>query len=72
MHSFDLISNLQFTKSIPPKTTLFLKHNDGGDACRKRIRETISYNISSIRFEGHSEVDFQLYNDKRWTTYNYD
>ena len=55
-HSFDLYSNSLYAKSLPPQTTVYLKHKNNGDACRELIIEELRFNISQLKYSGKKTV----------------
>lgn len=49
-HSWDLISNGMYAKSMPPQLTVCLKHTNNGDACRELIMKEIKFNIAKLKY----------------------
>lgn len=69
-HSFDLYSNKQYAKSLPPQTAVILAHTNNGDACRQIITKELSFDISELKYKGQNTVIVNLENKKR-VYYNY-
>ena len=69
-HNFTLYSTENYQKSLPPKLSLLLVHDNGGDACREQITETILFNIESTQYEGIKTV-LLIVNQDFQVEYNY-
>ncbi|MCF8373276.1 MAG: hypothetical protein K9H64_16775 [Bacteroidales bacterium] len=65
-HSFDIIFNGMYKKSLPRQADLFLLHNNKGDTCTENKSIILRYNLSSIIGPGKQAVNFTLigYPDK--------
>jgi hypothetical protein len=50
-HIFDLYSNGVYAKSLPPQLTLYLKHINNDDRCRKLVIQELKFNISSVKYK---------------------
>jgi hypothetical protein len=70
-HSFDLVSNGQFTKSIPPQVSLVLKHQANGDQCKNLVYRDLHFNISKLRYPGPNRKSVILHLGTFTLTYNY-
>lgn len=58
-HSFDLIFNGVWMKSMPAKGTLYLAHNDNGDMCEALVEKTLYFNITELKNQmPHAELKF--------------
>lgn len=55
-HTWELISNGSYAKSLPPQITVCLKHNNHEDACRRLTMGPISFNISKLKHAGNNEL----------------
>ncbi len=55
-HSFELISNGMYKKSMPPQLNLYLKHTNNGDACRKLVMDTLQFNIEDAKYPGGGDL----------------
>ena len=51
-HVFELYSDGTVAKSLPPIATLYLKHINNGDACRKLVMRELKFDISEIKMRG--------------------
>ena len=51
-HSFELLSNGMYAKSMPPQATVCLKHTNNDDACRKLVMQELKFNVSGIKYKG--------------------
>lgn len=65
-HSFDLIFNGMYKKSLPRQADLFLVHENHGDTCKDKRNITLRYNLSSIIGTSKQATNFTLigYPDK--------
>ena len=70
-HSFELISNGLYAKSLPPQITVYLKHQSNDDTCEKTIEKTITYNISKLQYPGQHTLLIRIITFKEKTAYNY-
>jgi hypothetical protein len=55
-HSFELVSKGLWMKSLPPKLSVYLIHNNHGDACREVIREKLSFLLHAAQYPGQRRV----------------
>jgi len=51
-HSFSLVSNGAFMKSVPPKLNVVMFHTGETDECRQVIEQTLKFDIKSGRYPG--------------------
>ncbi|MDG1158390.1 MAG: hypothetical protein P8N19_02785 [Flavobacteriales bacterium] len=51
-HSFDLIGNGSYAKSLPPQSRLRLIHNGNNDNCRSLIEANLKFNVKELRYPG--------------------
>lgn len=65
-HSFNLVFNGMYKKSLPRQADLYLLHENQGDTCTENRNLTLSYNLASIIGSGNQAVNFTLvgYPDK--------
>ena len=56
LHTFELLSNGAYMKSLPMKLNLWLTHNGRGDGCRAMLTNTITFDISSIKPKSGNEL----------------
>lgn len=68
-HTFDLLSNGMYAKSLPVQLALCLKHNGNSDNCRELITKELKFNVSPCKYSGKNTVVLKL-KDKK-ITYNY-
>ncbi len=59
-HSFELISNMRYAKSKPPKISVSLKHTGNDDSCRELISRELKFNIKKLQYKGSSPVIIKL------------
>lgn len=69
-HVFDLYSNGNYAKSLPPQLSLFLKHNSNDDACRELIMKELKFNVSNLKYPGKNTVILKLGSNKITYTSN--
>lgn len=50
-HQFELIGNPNIAKSLPPIRSIELMHKSNGDACKKKIEETLRFNLSNLAYK---------------------
>ncbi len=53
-HQFDLVGSPNISKSLPPIRSIELVHNSNGDACKKKIEETLRFTISNLAYKQES------------------
>lgn len=51
-HSFDLIGNGTYAKSLPPQSRLRLIHDANDDNCRSLIETNLKFNVKELRYPG--------------------
>jgi hypothetical protein len=56
LHTFELLSNGAYMKSLPMKINLWLTHNSRNDRCRAMLTNTITFDISSIKPKSGNEL----------------
>ena len=59
-HSFDLVSNGMYAKSLPPQLTLCLRHTANDDNCRKLVMEELKFNIAKAQSPGSKKLLIKL------------
>ncbi|MBL0328082.1 MAG: hypothetical protein IPP64_01355 [Bacteroidetes bacterium] len=59
-HTFELISNGMYAKSMPPQLSLCLKHTNNEDMCKKLILKELKFNISKIKYQGSKSLLVKL------------
>ena len=70
-HDFFLVSKNEYAKSLPPQLTLYLEHDNKGDACRELKQDTLMFNISRARYPNQTKIILKIYNTDVTTTYEY-
>ncbi len=63
-HSFELITNGIYLKSMPPQLMLTLEHQNNGDVCRELINKTLAFNVSGIQYKGSNELWLKVNGEK--------
>ncbi len=53
-HQFELIGNPNIAKSLPPIRSIELVHKSNGDACKKKIEETLRFNLANLAYKQES------------------
>ena len=66
-HSFELYNNGISTHSLPPQTSISLKHIGNKDMCRQLISEEVKFNISSLKDKSKSPLILVFSNGQRIT-----
>jgi hypothetical protein len=56
LHTFELISNGAYMKSLPMKLNMWLTHNGRNDMCRAMLTNTLTFDISSIKPSSGKEL----------------
>ncbi|MDF2436852.1 MAG: hypothetical protein K0Q95_1228 [Bacteroidota bacterium] len=59
-HTFQLISNGMYAKSMPPQLSLCLKHSANDDHCRQQIMQELKFDVSGLRYKGSHTVILKL------------
>lgn len=57
-HRFEAITNGLWSKSLPAQLPVYIRHSNGGDACRESLNKTLVYDIRSLHPAGAKEVQF--------------
>ena len=70
-HSFELLSRNNYTKDTPPSLFLFLQHYHQEDLCKKILYDTLSFDVSNIKFPDTKEVVLKLSNCSESILYKY-
>ncbi len=68
-HSWELLSNGMFAKSLPPKVTVCLKHTNNGDMCRELKMQEVKFNISKLKYLASQTVVVELRESSARYTY---
>ena len=55
-HDFSLYTNGMYSKSLPPKVTLFLKHINNDDACRELVMNELKFDIKQLKSTGSLSI----------------
>ncbi len=66
-HIFDLYSTGIYAKSLPPQLTIYLKHVNNDDRCKKLVIQELKFNIAAVKYKrgsliiklGDSSVKYQ-------------
>ena len=62
-HYFKLFTSGLFEKKSPPRLKLFLEHDFNQDFCKKRVQDTLIFNVENGKYPGQDEkfkVEFEL------------
>lgn len=73
-HQFNAYFNGIYMKSLPPKATIYIEHINNGDNCRKIVEETLRFDLSAVKYPGHSSeytVMLGMNNYKDFLEYKY-
>lgn len=68
-HSFELVSNGMYAKSLPPQLSLCLKHTGNDDMCKKLVMQELKFDISKVRYKTGSSVTIKV--GEQSVAYNY-
>ncbi len=68
-HSFELVSNGMYAKSMPPQLSLCLKHTGNDDMCKKLVMQELKFDISKIKYKGSNSLTVKL--GEQSAIYNY-
>ena len=60
-HTFELMFNGMYMKSLPRQGSLYLLHNSNGDMCKKLIEKELKYNLAPIVGTSKQDVNYELY-----------
>ncbi len=50
-HTFKAFFTGNYMKSMPPKASIFIQHDNGGDKCRMLIMDTLYVYLQPVRYE---------------------
>jgi hypothetical protein len=50
-HKFKAFFTGAYMKSLPPRASIFIQHENGGDKCRMLIMDTLYVNLKSVRYD---------------------
>lgn len=67
-HDFKLYFNEILMKSMPPKATLFLEHQNNNDQCESIVQKTLKFNIKKLK-EKSNELYIYLVGYKKSLKY---
>ncbi|MDA0882501.1 MAG: hypothetical protein O2984_04240 [Bacteroidetes bacterium] len=70
-HSFDLIGNGSYAKSLPPQSRLRLIHNGNNDNCRSLIETNLKFNVKELRYPGTDVLVIFVEGSDERITYRY-
>jgi hypothetical protein len=73
-HEFKAYASDVYMKSMPPKLGLFIEHNANTDLCKSIVRDTLTFDLSTIKYPGKDKdysVVFTLNNWKGSLEYKY-
>lgn len=59
-HSFDLVSDGMYAKSLPPQLSLCLKHTGNDDMCKKLVKQELKFDVSGLQYKGGNTVILKL------------
>lgn len=59
-HDFKLYFNGMYMKSLPPKITLMLYHDNKGDSCRSIVEKTLKFDIKGVREKGKTTGEIMV------------
>lgn len=57
-HRFEAVTSGAWSKSVPAQLPVFIRHSNGGDACRESLNKTLVYDIRSLHPAGTKEVQY--------------
>ena len=63
-HTFQMISNGNLLKSLPPQLPLFLEHNANGDNCRALLTEKLAFDLKPLRTQSGKKIKVFVNDDK--------
>lgn len=72
-HQFELIGQSMIMKSLPPKRSIILIHDNGDDKCRSIVTRTIEVDIKDLAFKQtpNAEIVLMLKGWENEINYNY-
>jgi len=59
-HTFDLVSNGMYAKSMPPQISVVLKHTNNGDNCRELVMKELKFDVSPLKYKGGNVTVIKL------------
>jgi hypothetical protein len=59
-HSFKLLSNGMYAKSMPPQLSLCLQHSGNDDQCRKLVMQELKFDVSDLRYKSGNTVILKI------------
>jgi hypothetical protein len=59
-HSFELVSNGMYAKSMPPQLSLCLKHSGNDDQCKKLVMQELKFDVSELRYKPGNTVVLKI------------
>lgn len=65
-HSFELLSNGMYAKSLPPQISVCLKHTGNGDNCRELVMTELKFDVTALKYKGGNATVIKL-GDKKVT-----
>lgn len=73
-HVFKAFASNAYMKSMPPKLSVFIEHNSNEDMCKSIVKDTLVFDISTIKYPGKDKdysVIFTINNWEGQLTYKY-
>lgn len=70
-HSFELLFNQMYAKSLPVQATLYLKHNSTNETCAQEINKTLKYFALNVKHPVNKIVICKIYSFDSKFTYEY-
>ena len=55
-HTWDLISNRMYTKSLPPQVEVVLKHANNNDNCRRLSFRELKFNVAKLKYSSNKMI----------------
>lgn len=65
-HTFELLSNGMYAKSLPPQVSVVLKHTNNGDNCRELVMKELKFDVSALKYKSGNTTIIKM-GDKRAT-----
>ncbi len=50
-HNFKLLGSEAISKSLPPQRSIVLIHQSNGDACKKLVEKTLTFNVDAFSYQ---------------------
>lgn len=63
-HTFQMISNGNMLKSLPPQLPLYLEHNANGDNCRALVTKKLAFDLKPLRAQTGKKIKVFVNDDK--------